>query len=86
MVNVRRLKFGNYCLQFYRPRSRAVSVGRSDLVCISLVAHKGDLDRKKSFLSGVVEASDLINGESPGPMSFYYEKVRDDGESAYANF
>ena len=36
----------------------------------------GDLDRKKSFLSGDIAASDLINAELPDSMSLYYGKVR----------
>ena len=34
----------------------------------------GDLDRQKSFLSDDADSPDLINGELPDAMSFYYEK------------
>ena len=41
-----------------------------------LEEHRGDSDRMKSSLSDEIEASELINEELGGSMSFYYGKVR----------
>ena len=46
----------------------------------SLEAPQGYLDRKKSFLSGDFEASELINEELPVSMSVYYGEVRDNDD------
>ena len=41
------------------------------LYAFTMGSSGGYLDREKSFLSGNIEASDLINEEFPGTMSFY---------------
>ena len=43
-------------------------------------SHRWDLDRKKSFLPCDLDLYELINEELPFPMSFYYGKVRGEGE------
>ena len=44
------------------------------LYALPLDAPQEDLYRNKSCLSGDFEASELINEEMSGSMSFYYEK------------
>ena len=43
---------------------------------LPLGAHREDLYRNMSSLSGDFDASVLINEELSGAMSFYYEKAR----------
>ena len=50
------------------------------LYAFPLGAHRGDLGRKKSCLTGDLEIADLISEEFSDSMYFYYEWVRRNGE------
>ena len=68
--NARRLKFWHKCLQIVFSKTGLYILKDKLLCAIPSASHQEDLDRKKSFLSGDIEASDLINEESPDQMSF----------------
>ena len=49
-------------------------------------AHRGDLDRKQSFLSDDIEVSELAKEEFPYSMSFYCGQVRDNADLPRGRF
>ena len=82
---------GNYnagvtVCNFRIPKTGLYTLKEELLYAIPSDASPEDLDRKQCSMSGDLELPELINESLSESMSFYYGKVRDDGELSRGRF